>query len=112
MQSSKALTVFIIIGAIFMLSDTCAASMGCFYDRNPDIVTCPPANGGIAADTKVNFVCGIGWCAEDVNGKIKCSKVPGGAAISDQNGNVICTGGCMDAIPSLCQRIELPKFIR
>ena len=106
------LMIILIFGYVFTSPYACFASMGCYYDRNPDIVVCPPPNGGIAADPDVKFVCGIGWCAVDVKGNIKCSKVPGGAAVTDQYGNALCVGGCMDAVPSLCQRLVLPRFDR
>lgn len=110
MKNCRAWIVMIVASLMLVPSSVCLVSTECFRDRNPDIVICPPPNGGIAADTRFNLVCGIGWCAADTRGRIKCSRVPGGAAIVDQNGKILCVGGCMEASPSLCQRIELPKI--
>jgi hypothetical protein len=106
------ISIIVIFFLLLTTPSLSLASQGCFRDRTPDIVVCPPPNGGIAADTEQNFVCGVGWCTVDVAEKVKCSQVPGGAAIVDQYGNALCVGGCMDAIPSLCRRIELPKITK
>ncbi len=85
------------------------ASMECFRHQQPDTVVCPPPNGEIIAYTEGDYACGTGWCVADAHGNVKCSRVPGGAAIVDQRGNALCVGGCMDPSPSLCRTIERPN---
>jgi len=46
--------------------------------------------------------CGIGNCATDDLGQVKCSTKPGGGATSDSNGKVKCLDGCADGTPELC----------
>ena len=37
--------------------------------------------------------CGIGYCAKDDQGRLKCSKTVGGGAKIDSHGKVQCLGG-------------------
>ncbi|MDR2945672.1 MAG: hypothetical protein LBV79_02860 [Candidatus Adiutrix sp.] len=56
---------------------------------------CPPPLGGIAADMGGQMVCGPGQCARDSTGAVKCSALPGGGAVVDMSGDVLCVGGCV-----------------
>jgi hypothetical protein len=48
-------------------------------------------------------VCGVGYCAADDVGRVKCSARPGGSALMDTNGKVVCAGSCQDASVQLCE---------
>ena len=89
--------------SILCLSSSLAfAHQGC--DFNPaGRPFCAPPNGGIMKDQRGNLVCGRGQCVSDRYGKVVCSAQPGGFAIQDTNGEVVCTEGCVPASPALCQ---------
>lgn len=63
---------------------------------------CPPPLGGLMTDINGITVCGPGFCARDSYGKVSCSSQPGGAAVVDSNGKVLCVGGCVDGATSYC----------
>lgn len=67
-----------------------------------DGILCPPPNGGIASGIDGEVVCGPGQCARDQNGVVQCSAVPGGSAIVDINGQVLCVGGCVSGARRQC----------
>jgi len=46
---------------------------------------------------------GVGYCATDDLGQIKCSRNPGGGAATDSYGKVKCLGGCQSATQQLCE---------
>jgi hypothetical protein len=66
-------------------------------------VYCAREGGGAMREQYGRVVCGIGYCAADDTGRIKCSTRPGGMALMDINGRVLCTGSCQDASPQFCE---------
>lgn len=71
----------------------------------PDLygkMICPPPNGGMIVDMKGTVVCGPGSCARDSMGKVRCSSQPGGQAVINSSGNVLCVGGCVDGSKNAC----------
>jgi len=66
-------------------------------------VLCAKEGGGAVRDRYGNVKCGLGSCATDDMGQVKCSSQPGGGAIIDSNGKVKCLGGCQDASSQLCE---------
>ena len=86
------------------------AGLICVNDQVPDAFICPLPDGELVINSDGEEVCGFGWCAVDAAGRVRCSKVPGGAAVVDQYGNALCVGGCMEARADLCRRMKLPRF--
>ena len=103
------LAVGLLLG-VWSASSVSQAGVICINDQKMDTVICPPPDGELVVDRWGETVCGIGWCAVDAAGKVKCSKVPGGAAILDQYGQSLCVGGCMEASEALCHTLKLPRF--
>jgi hypothetical protein len=62
-----------------------------------------PERGGAIRDRYGNVKCGVGNCATDELGQIKCSTTPGGGAAIDSYGKVKCLDGCADATQQLCE---------
>lgn len=100
---------FMLIGFMLFAPAICWAATTCIRDGEPDTVLCPPPGGNLVKDTNGNVVCGIGWCVTNSKGNVKCSMVPGGAAILSGHGDSLCVGGCLEASGSLCLKIQLPK---
>jgi hypothetical protein len=66
-------------------------------------VTCPPPSGSLVFDFSHLAVCGRGQCMRDARGIWMCSAQPGGRAMRNMNGQVVCTGGCEPAAAELCE---------
>lgn len=78
-------------------------SPGCIPDLYGQWI-CPPPNGGMMTDINGNIVCGPGLCGRDSRGKVRCSALPGGLAVIDSRGAVICVGGCVDGSTKACMK--------
>ena len=61
------------------------------------------AGGGAVRIESGEVKCGIGYCATDKLGNLKCSTKAGGGAATDSYGKVQCLGGCQDASKQLCE---------
>jgi len=77
------------------------AGSRCLKDLHGD-VKCSPADGGIALDRYKTPVCGPGRCALDRYGEVVCSRVAKGSAVVDIHGEMVCTGGCVNASAAAC----------
>ncbi|MZQ99338.1 MAG: hypothetical protein GT601_16860 [Acidaminobacter sp.] len=75
----------------------------CVTDIYRAKVYCAAVGGGAMLGQNGVAVCGVGRCGRDANGRIWCSKVPGGSVGTDTNGNIKCFGGCEEASRDLCQ---------
>ena len=64
---------------------------------------CAKVGGGAMREQYGKVVCGIGYCAADEMGRVKCSTRPGGGALIDSNGKVQCAGGCQDGSAQFCE---------
>ncbi len=73
----------------------------CMADINGEI-RCSTPGGGILIDRYRMPVCGPGQCMADRTGDIVCSVTPRGAAATNINGEVVCTGGCVAASAEAC----------
>jgi hypothetical protein len=65
--------------------------------------------GDCIRDSYGKVVCGIGYCAADEMGRVKCSTKPGGGALIDSNGRVQCAGGCQDGSAQFCEEAVAPR---
>lgn len=108
-EASRLLAAGLLAGLLAVASPGWAGTE-CVNDQTPDAVICPPPDGELVINRQGGKVCAPGWCVEDVEGKIKCSGVPGGAALLDHSGHALCVGGCQEAGEALCRRLELPRF--
>jgi hypothetical protein len=75
---------------------------GCVQDSVGQIICAPPA-GSLQTDPIGRIVCGPGECVTDSMGQVKCSSQPGGGAMTNDRGKVVCVGGCVLAKASYCQ---------
>lgn len=73
----------------------------CVADINGEI-RCSTPGGGIMLDRYRTAQCGPGQCIADRNGDIICSSTARGAAATNINGEVVCTGGCVTASAAAC----------
>ena len=69
-------------------------------------VYCAKEGGGAMREQYGKVVCGIGYCAADDMGRVKCSTRPGGAALMDSNGKVQCAGGCQDGLGAVLRAAD------
>jgi hypothetical protein len=69
-------------------------------------IYCPPPNGGIMQISIGKVVCGPGQCVKISTGRVVCSSQSGGYAVITSIGHVVCTGGCLEASESACQRLR------
>ena len=67
-------------------------------------VFCAREGGGAMREQFGAVVCGIGYCAADDTGRIRCSTRPGGGAAMDAYGKVQCLEGCHDASAQYCEQ--------
>ena len=73
----------------------------CAVNRQGEVV-CTSPGGGMRNDTYGELLCGPGYCVTDQQGNALCSSVPKGAAMVDQTGKAVCSGGCVPATKDAC----------
>ena len=109
----------------FVLAALCVApipalAQGCMADQNGKVVCGPPdsscapnqrgeilcttSGGGMMADQYGEQLCGPGYCVRDQSGKVFCSSEPRGGASVNQDGQAVCTGGCVPGRKEACVR--------
>lgn len=95
------LSVIALYLAVFAAS-VAYAHGGCVQNSVGQIICAPPA-GSLQTDPIGQIVCGPGECVTDSMGQVKCSSQPGGGAMTNDRGKVVCVGGCILANTSYCQ---------
>lgn len=97
---------FVLCSAILCLpSPSLAAPTApkCYWDLNRLQATCAPPFGDIIQDVNSSrYLCGLGQCVINPDGRFRCSSVIGGAAVIDSYNRAACVGGCQDADAFLC----------
>jgi hypothetical protein len=66
-------------------------------------VYCAREGGGAANNKNDKVECGIGYCITDDYDRVWCSKVPWGKVTIDENGKMVCDGGCERGNTSYCE---------
>lgn len=73
----------------------------CAANQRGEIV-CTTPGGGMMNSPNGEQLCGPGSCVRDQRGHVFCSSQPRGGATLDQNGNAVCTGGCVPGAKEAC----------
>ena len=74
--------------ALEICTDKCSAAGAAAPIDQYGKAYCSRAGGGVARDQYGSVVCGIGYCAVDDEGRVKCSSIPAGGATMDSHGKV------------------------
>lgn len=78
----------------------------CLLESSSRLIKCSPPDGGVIADRYGAAQCGVGRCVLDIRGVPFCSKDSGGAAAKGQYGDAVCSGGCVQALASICTTLK------
>ena len=87
---------------MFCAASTVYAHGSCVLDSAGEAI-CAPAGGGLKSDSSGEAVCGPGQCLSDSLGQVKCARQPGGGAMVNSKGKIVCVGGCILATSFYCQ---------
>src|SRR4029077_3548027 len=87
-----------------LFATSVAYARGSCIQSSSGQVFCAPPAGGIGINSVGQVLCGPGQCVTNNLGQIICSPQPGGAAMINNMGQVVCVGGCVQANASYCQK--------